>query len=234
MIANPLLFTNPAEFERYRRVIDAFGDDACAELADVFARNGTWQVPTLIRLRTMAYADDAGYRNDARLHFVPVATRALWNDLADQFAMRMPDVAKRAVRDLYALQERLVERFARASVPMLAGSDLGGQWVIPGAGLHQEFDLLAAAGLSPLAILQMTTRDGARFLGLERDLGSVAVGAYADLVVLDADPIASAAALHAVSGVLRADRYYDRQALESLKASAAQLLAPQRPNSSSE
>ena len=44
---------------------------------------------------------------------------------------------------------------------MLAGDDMSGIWVIAGFGLHQEFDLLAQAGLSPLRVLQMTTLNGA-------------------------------------------------------------------------
>jgi imidazolonepropionase-like amidohydrolase len=66
--------------------------------------------------------------------------------------------------------------FKRAGVKMLAGSDFGGGWCIPGAALHQEFELLQDAGLSPLEILQMATLNGAKFLGHEDSMGSVAEG----------------------------------------------------------
>ncbi|MBN9099287.1 MAG: amidohydrolase family protein [Pseudonocardia sp.] len=79
---------------------------------------------------------------------------------------------------------------------------MGAAWVVPGASLHDGFDLLAEAGLSPLRILPTATSDATRFLGAEDTAGTVAAGRNADLVLLDADPTASVANLHAVSGVV--------------------------------
>jgi len=58
---------------------------------------------------------------------------------------------------------------------MLAGTDVGGQWDIPGFALHRDFDLLAGAGLSPLKVLQMTTLEPAIFLRRESTMGTVAL-----------------------------------------------------------
>ncbi|MGS0759524.1 amidohydrolase family protein, partial [Roseateles sp. GG27B] len=68
------------------------------------------------------------------------------------------------------------------------GSDLGGGWVIPGFSLHQEFRLLAEAGLSPLEVLQMTTLNGAEYLQRQATMGTVEAGKNADLVLLEANP----------------------------------------------
>jgi imidazolonepropionase-like amidohydrolase len=96
--------------------------------------------------------------------------------------------------------------------------------------LHQEFDLLAQAGLTPLEILQMTTRNGAAFL--ERpDFGRIAEGADADLVLLDANPLASVANLHAITGVVRAGKHHDAAALATLKARTAHRVAAALPSS---
>ena len=108
-----------------------------------------------------------------------------------------------------------------SGVPLLAGSDTGGsQWVIPGFSLHQEFDLFAQAGLTPLQVLQVATWNGARFLGREATMGSVETGKNADLVLLDANPVANAANLHGIAGVVRAGVYYSPSALNRLKADA--------------
>ena len=107
---------------------------------------------------------------------------------------------------------------------MLTGTDFGGQWIVPGASLHREFDLLARAGLAPVRILQMTTLDPARFLHREAAMGTVEPGKAADLVLLDADPTASAANLHRVAAVVRAGRYLDRGALDAMAARARQSL----------
>jgi imidazolonepropionase-like amidohydrolase len=78
----------------------------------------------------------------------------------------------------------------QAGVPFLAGTDTPGvPYVFPGFSLHEELALLVAeGGFTPLEALQAATRDSARFLGREKDLGTVEPGKLADLVLLDADP----------------------------------------------
>jgi imidazolonepropionase-like amidohydrolase len=72
---------------------------------------------------------------------------------------------------------------------MMVGTDGGGQ--APGQSIHQEFDELAKAGLSPLKILQMTTLNPAEFLGRTGTMGSIDVGKNADIVLLDGNPVES-------------------------------------------
>lgn len=92
-----------------------------------------------------------------------------------------------------------------------------GQWDISGFALHQEFDLLAQAGLSPLEILQMTTLNGAKFLGREATMGSVEVGKDANLVVLDGNPVVRVQNLHRIHAVIRGGAFYSKEALNSLE-----------------
>jgi imidazolonepropionase-like amidohydrolase len=78
---------------------------------------------------------------------------------------------------------------------------------VPGYSLHQEFDELARAGLSPLRVLQTVTLDAAEFLGRTSTLGTVELGKRADLVLLEANPLENVEHLHAIVGVVRAGRY---------------------------
>ena len=129
-----------------------------------------------------------------------------------------PPAAKQTIRDLYPRQLALVKLLDQAGVKMMTGTDLGGGWVIPGFSLHQEFDELEKAGLAPLEVLQMTTLNGAEFLGRTSTMGRVAPGVDADLVLLDADPIQSVQNLHRIGGVVRAGFYYSNPDLEALKS----------------
>lgn len=92
---------------------------------------------------------------------------------------------------------------------------------IAGERVLEEFDELARAGLPPLRILQMTTSDAADFLAAADVMGSVAPGKYADLVLLDGNPVESADHLHRISGVVRGGRYYPRAELDALKEGTA-------------
>ena len=73
---------------------------------------------------------------------------------------------------------------------------------------HLEYNVHLArqAGLSPMESLQVVTRNAARLLGLDRDVGTVEVGKAADLLVLDADPLADAAHLTRVAAVFKDGR----------------------------
>ena len=86
--ANPVAATTPATLTRYQRVMDTFDEAKFRDLAARFVAAGTWQVPTLIRLRTMQIGDDARYRNDPNLRYVPKRVKQMWEDVSLQFRRR--------------------------------------------------------------------------------------------------------------------------------------------------
>jgi Amidohydrolase family len=232
-IASPLLATDPGEFTRYARVMDTYSDERMRDLAAHFVSTGTWHCPTLTRVRTMALADEAGYRRDTNLRYVPLPLRQMWEDIAQQFSQRLPAAARETLARLFAALANLVRPFKTSGVKMLAGSDSGGAaaWCIPGPGLHQEFDQLEAAGLTPLEVLQMTTANVAAFLGRESTMGSVATGKAANLVLLSANPMTSIQNLHKISGVVRAGKHYSTADLDTLKARTEHRVAAALPSS---
>jgi Amidohydrolase family len=223
IIANPVLFLDPVDYAVMQRVIDSYSDRKCRALAATFIAHDTWQVPTLIRVRTMDIGDDPAYRNDPNLRYVPDATRRMWEELGQQFTVKLPPAARQTLVRFFALQLKVVKMFQDTGVKMLAGSDSGGdgQWDIAGFSLHQEFDLMEKAGLSPLAVLQSATLNGAVFLGREAAMGSVEVGKDANLVLLDENPIAGVRNLHGIHAVIRAGTYQSRDALDSLLEAVA-------------
>ncbi len=228
MIANPILFRmkmDPKVADKTARLVSSFQPEKARKLALTCAQNHTWQCPTLIRTETMQFGDEPRYTQSPDLRYIPVAVRQLWSEVARQYAEKLTPTAKDTMLRLSDLSLRLVKMFDDNGVEMLAGSDYGGGWVIPGISLHQEFDLLAAAGLSPLKVLQMTTLNGARFLKREATMGTVAVGKEANLVLLKANPIDSVQNLHGIHAVIRDGRYYDAEALMQLKERVAQRVA---------
>lgn len=90
----------------------------------------------------------------------------------------------------------------RAGVVILAGSG-GGK---PGESLHQELEMLVAAGLTPAAALRGSTLEAAKYVGAP-SLGSVVVGNTADLVILNADPLLDIRNTRKIVGVVLGGRY---------------------------
>lgn len=220
LVVNPTGILKDPDVEIYQLAVGSFDEDAAARVAAMLKANGTWQVPTLIRTKTMMRASDSAFATDPDLRYIDPKALKLWQNAAAKHGARSAE--QRATLALTsAVLQRLVKIMDDAGVRMLTGSDAtGAGWVVPGASLHHEFDELAAAGLSPLRILQMATCDAAEFLG-KPDLGAVEIGKSAELVLLGSDPTASVDGLHDIAGVLRAGRWYDTSALTTLRERVA-------------
>jgi imidazolonepropionase-like amidohydrolase len=99
---------------------------------------------------------------------------------------------------------RLEREFVRAGGMLLAGTDpTGGGGVVPGFSNQRQLELLVEAGFTPVEAIAIGTRNGARYLGREARIGTIAPGKQADLVVLDGDPSRAIADVRRVHMVFR-------------------------------
>ncbi|MDH4110406.1 MAG: amidohydrolase family protein [Gammaproteobacteria bacterium] len=85
---------------------------------------------------------------------------------------------------------RMVGRMHAAGVPIAAGTDTPIGYAIPGYSLHTELERLVEAGLAPLEAIGAATLRPAEFFSLQGEMGAIEAGMRADLVLLDADPLA--------------------------------------------
>ena len=216
-LINPAAFDDAASTTRLQRAFDTYSEARCRALAALFVANHTWNVPTLVRLRTQELADSPEYLSDPALPYIPVESLKAWREVTDKFH-KLPHAMLSTYREAYRRQLALTKLFDDAGVLMMVGTDGGGQ--APGQSIHQEFDELAKAGLSPFRILQMTTLNPAEFLGRTATMGSIDVGKNADIVLLDGNPVESVQNLHKISGVVRAGFYYSQADLDALRARA--------------
>ena len=206
----------------WQRVLASYDNAKCQSVAQTFAKNGTWNAPTLIRLRTQHFVTDPLFRNDPNLIYVSRATRAAW-EAAAVTRSTFPATAQTTFQQYYGQQLVLTKLMKQNGVKMLTGSDTstGAPFVIPGFSLHQEFRELASAGLSPLEILQMTTLNGAEYMGRQSTMGTVDIGKNADLVVLDANPVADVANMSKIAAVVLKGKYFSKASLDKQKADVA-------------
>ncbi len=182
------------------RALDTYDEGRARKLAEIFVQKQTWQSPTLVGTRSKYLFDDPIYRTDPWLGIEPADERKFDLGMVEEFrkfSKRNIEVYHR----YYQTTLHTVGLWHAAGVKFLSGTDTSGR--LPGRSLHLEFGELARAGLSPLDILRSTTIDPARYLGRTETMGRIAERMNADIVLLDADPLASVENLRSVNLVVR-------------------------------
>jgi imidazolonepropionase-like amidohydrolase len=199
-----------------RALLAGYSPERCKELAARFVRNGTWMVPTIQVLHSVAYLDDPALAKDPRMEYIFPGHRASWDPKTD-FRFRMltkEDWANR--KALYARQLEIITLLHQEGVKFLAGTDLSNPFIYPGFSLHDELAALVQAGFTPAEALRAATIDPARYLGAADSLGSIATGKRADLVLLEADPLADIRNTTRIAAVVADGRFYDSAAIRKL------------------
>ncbi|HYL78035.1 MAG TPA: amidohydrolase family protein [Bryobacteraceae bacterium] len=118
-------------------------------------------------------------------------------------------------KDIYPKLAQLLVRMHRAGVGILSGSDNE-----KSEALHDELELLVAAGLTPADALRSATIEPAKFFDTTETMGSVDKGKAADLVLLDADPLTDIRNTRKISGVIVAGKYLPKARLTVIRAQA--------------
>src|SRR5580704_13391343 len=198
--------------ERIRLEMDeaaaSYDERKAANVFAHLAKNGTWMVPTFTAVVPDSEIFGARVTTDPRLKYIPPAIQKQWSAAASAGA---------AIKSTsYERKLQIVGAVHRAGVPLLAGTDAG--WVQPyvyaGFSLHDELAMLVQAGLTPMESLQAATINPARFLGMEKDLGTIEKGKVANLVLLEADPLTNIHHTTKISEVFLAGKEFDRPALD--------------------
>jgi imidazolonepropionase-like amidohydrolase len=124
------------------------------------------------------------------------------------FARPHPELG--APRDAVRALER---QFVAAGGRMVIGSDAQDAGQIAGFADDQALEALVTAGFPALTVLRMATLDGARFLGIDGEVGAVATGKRADLIVVTGDPSVHIADIENVAMVFKDGAAYDPKKL---------------------
>jgi hypothetical protein len=199
-------------FKINQTILAAYDSKKAKNLFEEFARNRTWQTPTLVVLRSYASIHDPALRKDPRVAYIPDDLLGLWNSMGGQPDPRNDEIQLR----LFKHDIDIVKAMHAANVPLLAGTDTPNPYTYPGFSLHEEMELLVSAGLSPMEALQTATLRAAEFLGVERLFGSVEKGKIANLVLLDANPLEDIRNIKKIRGVVLRGNLLDRQRLDEL------------------
>lgn len=158
-------------------------------LLTAMKQHGTWQMAaTLSREASFTYKKLPFLQDSFFSRAVsPATVAALESPERQQKLASGPNFAKYPAVLEYAMAN--TKREVSAGIPYGMGTDSGPSARFAGYFAHWELELMVKAGLTPMQALTAATASNAKFIGA-KDLGVVAAGRAADLLVLDADPLA--------------------------------------------
>jgi hypothetical protein len=185
---------------------NAYDGPACEAVADRLRRNQTWLVPTAVNFWDAASVDWSG-----RLRFAP-SLRNMPRTPPPPFV-------------------HTVNRTMRRVGLFLAGTDISirRQTLVPGFSLHDELALLVDLGFTPAEALQTATVNPAKYAGALEEFGSIEKNKRADLVLVDANPLADIRNTSRIRAVVVNGHVLDRTELDRLLTTAetaGQAIAP--------
>ncbi|MBP7475287.1 MAG: amidohydrolase family protein [Pyrinomonadaceae bacterium] len=173
-------------------------------IGNAMASKGAFLCPTLITYKLKAAVRDHSIINDEYAKYIPQSLTKEWKEVwAKRIARHEKNGDWNSLDGKFESQKQLVRFLHKKGVILLAGSDFAGMpYVYPGIGLHQELELMAAAGLSNADVLRTATINPALYFSEAKIRGSVTVGKYADLLLLKKDPLRDIRALRELSVVI--------------------------------
>lgn len=186
--------TGPADydaslFDNWRELVDLEGPAFQTLLAEMVAAEVTVD-PNLVVYESIIWGDDEDLRELLEPDVGPDSWAERWRSAGTNPTTSTWDSEDhREAKATWPLFLDMVRRFHEAGIRLTAGSDLANPWITPGIAFHRELDLLVSAGIPPLDVLSIATRNGAETLGLLDEFGTIEEGKRADLVVLRADPL---------------------------------------------
>ncbi|HMI51226.1 MAG TPA: amidohydrolase family protein [Candidatus Saccharimonadales bacterium] len=216
------------QFALQNQLLTTYSEEKASQLIAQFVKNQTWQTPTLILLKNDAYpTPQSDPSRDERNKYVP-------HQLLETWKKGIADRDKRATPQEYELRSKLLQKSLQlvgkmqaAGVRIMAGTDSSAPYIFPGSSLHEELFLLVQAGLTPLEALQAASKNPAEFLGILKFQGTIERNKFADLVLLDGNPLDDIKNSRKIAAVILHGKFLDRASLDALESSAEKYAATQ-------
>ena len=190
--------------------IENYDANQAQRVIGVLAKNQTWQIPT-ITLNT-AFSERPFLQQDWQATF-----KYLPAHLEEQWLQRSKAMGKMEITNFRKEYSKwllnMVDQLHQADIPIMAGTDCPIFFLTPGLSLHEELAVLVKAGLSPLEVLKTATLNPAIYFGLEKELGLIQEGMFADLVLLNANPLEDITNSKQIEGVFKNGKFHDRENL---------------------
>ncbi len=200
-----------------QRVLGPCSSAPLTPIFAAFARNNTWVTPTFVAAYEIAEWPQRALPGDAYAKYLPDTLKKF---VAWIFPMpdSIPAGAERVGRTMFNKRVALAGAMHRAGVHLLAGTDSPLRNSPPGFGLADELVLLARGGVPLHDVLKIATLEPGRFFRATDSIGTVQPGRFADLVILDRNPLTDARNYRSVNAVIANGRVFTQEDRDAILA----------------
>ncbi|WP_010232602.1 amidohydrolase family protein [Gillisia marina] len=206
-----------AHAEEFSSQTDKYTNDVAKEFAKIAKDNGTWLMPNLSNLVYIAKQARSldSVRNLPSFKYVHPLMQSKWI-VSNQYNKGTSPKRVAYFDSLVDFHISLVKEFKKAGVPMVAGTDSGTSGIVWGFALHDELKLLVDAGLTNSEALISATRLPAKWLEIDDKIGTVEIGKFADLVLLDKNPLKNINNTRKIAGVFLNGKWIEKEKINQM------------------
>lgn len=206
-----------AHAEEFSKNSDSFSLQDATRFAKLSKDNGTWLSPTLITMVWIAKQKHSidSIKNLSSLKYVHPLLQSKWLTANNHAKNATPENTTH-FDNMVKFHFQLVKAFKEAGVRIVAGTDAGVSGVVAGFSLHDELELLVQAGLTPQEALNSATLLSAQWLGIDKQIGSIEIGKFADLILLHQNPLTDIKNTSKIAGVFVNGNWLDKTKINAM------------------
>ena len=202
-----------------KSIVEDFNPETAKKLMTLMKENNAHWTPTLQTLKFEAFAHKSTFIDNHNLKYVTSIRKNIWweIDVRNNKKKNLSEEENGLSTDFYNAAKKQIKMANDIGVPIMTGTDVTDSYTFAGFSIHNELEDLTKSGLSNLEALQSATIIPAKFVGKEKDYGTIENGKIADLIILNKNPLENITHSKTIDGVIMNGIYYDSDKLNELK-----------------
>jgi len=193
---------------QFSHAISNYDPEICMESIKAIKSANSYYVPTHLTVKMPAFITQSPDKIKLAQRYIPNEFLWLWQQ-ETKYYNENPKLIKQ-YQKLYQHTLNITGIANNMGVDIMLGTDANDTYIIPGFSAHEELSELVKSGFSPLEAIKAATIVPARFLKLEQEYGSVSVGKFSDLLLLDKNPLESIHNTRSINTIFYNGRIIDK------------------------